>query len=40
MVSKQTNEVINTISFLNIPLSKQLDPNISTLHEVLIRLKN
>lgn len=37
LVNKQTFKSVNTLSFINVPLSKQGDPNIATLNEILVK---
>ena len=37
LVSKESEKTMNTISFLNIPLTKQNDPNITTIQEIMIK---
>lgn len=37
IVSKDSERTLNTISFLNLPLSKAMDPNVMTLQEIMIK---
>ena len=39
LVNKQSFKSVNTLSFINVPLSKQSDPNIQTLNEILVKFQ-
>jgi hypothetical protein len=40
LINKESQKRVNSLTFLNVPLSKYTDQNITVLQEVLIKLKN
>jgi hypothetical protein len=40
LVNRETQKKFNTLTFLNAPMGRLSDPNVSTLQEVLVKLQN
>jgi hypothetical protein len=40
LINKESQKRVNSLTFLNVPLSKHTDQNITVLQEILIKLKN
>ena len=40
LINKESQKRVNSLTFLNVPLSKYTDQNITVLQEILIKLKN
>lgn len=40
LTHKESGKRVNTLTFLNVPLSQSSDPNIAILEEIVLKLKN